>query len=165
MTEATGSGSPGRPARPGPLLGIDHGAHVIGFALCDASWIVARPLGLLRRTTRAADFAHIRALATKHEARAIVVGLPLMPRHFEGHAQSDTVRRWATRLAAAVPLPVFLWDESLSTFEAAERAADAGLERAGRQDDRAAAIMLQSFIDAHPPGSALPQPVRRAPML
>lgn len=160
MSEVTG-----RPAQPGPLLGIDHGGRVIGIALCDASWIVARPLGLLERTTRAADFAHIQALAARHEVRAIVVGMPIMPPDFAGHRQSETVRRWATRLAAAVPLPVYTWDESLSTFDAVERAADAGLARVEREDDRAAAVMLQSFIDAHPPGSALPQPVRRVAML
>jgi putative Holliday junction resolvase len=159
------TGELARPPTPGPLLGIDHGARVIGFALCDASWIVARPLGLLRRTTRAADFDHIRALIARHEARGIVVGLPIMPPDFAGHAQSETVRRWATRLAAAIPLPVYLWDESLTSFEAAERAAEAGIVRAEREDDRAAAIMLQGFIEAHPQGTALPRPVRRVAML
>lgn len=159
------TGAPGRPAKPGPLLGIDHGARVIGFALCDASWIVARPLGLLQRTSRAADFVHIQTLVTKHEARGIVVGMPIMPVSFAGRPQSETVRRWATRLAAAVALPVYVWDELLTTFEAAERAEEAGLSRAKREDDRAAAVMLQSFIEAHPPGTALPQPIRRVAMI
>lgn len=159
------SDAPGRPATPGPLLGIDHGSRVIGFALCDASWIVARPLGLLRRTTRAADFAHIQALVARHEARGVVVGMPTMPPNFTGRPQGESVRRWATRLAAAVALPVYMWDESLTSFEAAERAREAGLARADREDDRAAAIMLQSFIEAHPPGTALPRPVRKVAML
>jgi putative Holliday junction resolvase len=145
----------------GVLLGIDHGAKVIGVAVCDASWIVARPLARLARTSRAADFAHINALIARHQARGVVVGIPETPADFKGQDQAGTVRRWATRLAAAVSVPVYTWDERLSTFEAERLRAEAGAEPVGRLDDRAAAVILQSFIDAHPPGAALPAPVKR----
>lgn len=140
---------PEAPPLRGVLLGLDHGAKVIGVARCDASWIVTRPLGLLVRTTRAADFAAINDLVAENHAVGIVVGLPQPPPGLEGTTQADTVRRWSTRLAAAVEVPIYLWDETLSSFEAETLAAEAGLDENERIDDRAAAVILQSFIDAH----------------
>jgi putative Holliday junction resolvase len=145
----------------GVLLGIDHGAKVIGLAVCDASWIVARPLARLARTNRATDFAHIKALIIRHQACGVVVGIPETPADFKGQSQARTVRRWATRLAAAVPVPVYTWDERLSTFEAGRLRGEAGADQVERLDDRSAAVILQSFIDAHPPGTALPAPLKR----
>ncbi len=147
-------------AQRGVLLGIDHGDRVIGLALCDASWIVARPLERLNRTTREADFARIRALIERHGAQGLVVGLPVTPEDFDAVSQANTVRRWATRLAAAVVVPVYLWDESLSTFAAEQLSLETGAAIPDRIDDRAAAVILQSFIDAHPAGTALPDPVK-----
>jgi putative holliday junction resolvase len=157
--------APVRNAPRGVLLGIDHGSHVIGVALCDASWLVARPLALLARRTRAEDFAKIQALLTAHNAVAMVLGVPeasLPGANDQGaHSQADTVRRWATRLAAAIPLPIYLWDEGYSTSEAELMTMETEGPFPDRLDDRAAAVMLQSFIDAHPVGQTLPEPIRR----
>ncbi len=145
----------------GRLLGIDHGAKVIGLAICDAAWIAARPLQLLARKSRAKDFAEIETVIARQQIAAVVVGLPEQPAGYTGSAQADSVRRWAARLAAAVSVPVYLWDEQFSTFEAERLMEEAGSRTEGRIDDRAAAVILQSFIDAHPPGTPLPAPVRR----
>jgi putative Holliday junction resolvase len=145
----------------GPLLGIDHGAKVIGLAICDGSWIVARPLGLLERKSREVDFGRIRELIAKHHIVGIVVGIPITPDDFDAKSQARTVQRWMTRLAAAVEAPVYGWDERYSTFEAHLLAEEAGVELQGRIDDRAAAVILQGFIDAHRPGVPLPSPVKR----
>ncbi|PJF34453.1 MAG: Holliday junction resolvase RuvX [Candidatus Thermofonsia Clade 1 bacterium] len=142
----------------GVLLGLDHGERVIGVACCDASWLIARPLAVIQRSTRAADFAKIAALAAQQRAVGVVVGLPILP---EGEtAQSRTVRRWASRLAAAVPLPVYLWDESYSSAEAQEILSDLGAPQPERVDAHAAAVILWRFIAAHPPERALPVPLR-----
>ncbi|PJF31802.1 MAG: Holliday junction resolvase RuvX [Candidatus Thermofonsia Clade 1 bacterium] len=142
----------------GVLLGIDHGERVIGVACCDASWLIARPLAVIERTTRAADFAKIAALAEKQGTVGIVVGVPILP---EGEtAQSRTVRRWASRLAAALPLPVYLWDESYSSAEADEILDEIGAARPERLDGHAAAVILARFIAAHPPERALPPPIK-----
>ena len=144
----------------GVLISIDHGEKVIGLAICDASWIIARPLGLIERTTRDADFARISALIAKHHAVGLVVGHPVTPEGFKGASQARTVERWASRLAAAVNVPVYLWDETLSTFEAGQNLVEAGIIPQGRIDDEAAAIMLRSFIAAHLPDTALPRPIK-----
>jgi putative Holliday junction resolvase len=143
----------------GRLLGIDHGSKVIGLAVCDANWTVARPLQLLTRKTRAADFAEINKVIVEQEIAGIVVGLPELPVDVVATSQANTVRRWASRLAAAVSKPIYLWDEQFSTNEAQQLAAKAGKYLSGRIDDWAAATILQSFIDAHPPGSVPPKPL------
>ena len=38
---------------PGRLLGVDHGLKVIGLALSDPTGLLARPLDLIRRTSKA----------------------------------------------------------------------------------------------------------------
>jgi putative Holliday junction resolvase len=144
----------------GRLLGIDHGTKVIGLAICDANWVAARPLETITRKSRAEDFAHIQAVIAKQQIAAIVVGLPELPGEPNVTSQANTVRRWSTRLAAAIRLPVYLWDEQYSTFEAEQLAEEAGTRVTGRIDDLAAAVILQSFINAHPPGAALPLPVK-----
>ncbi len=144
----------------GRLLGIDHGAKVIGLAVCDAHWIAPRPLQVLVRKSRAEDFAAINAIIARQQIAAVVVGLPEQPMEGASNAQANTVRRWATRLAAAVNVPVYLWEEQFSSLEAERLAEEAGIRLSGRIDDRAAAVILQSFIDAHPPGTPLPKPVK-----
>jgi len=144
----------------GVLLCIDHGANYLGLAISDASWIIARPLMVLERGTRAEDFARIQGIIEKHQIAAIVVGHPGTEVDFDGVSQARTVERWSTRLAAAIDLPVYLWDERYSTFEAEQRSIEAGMSTEGRIDDRAAAVVLQHFIEAHPPEVPLPRAIK-----
>ncbi len=141
----------------GRLLGIDHGSKVIGLAVCDANWTAARPLQVLVRTNRSADFAAIREIMAAQQIAGIVVGLPTLPEDKTATSQASTVERWASRLAAAVNVPVYLWDEQYSTQEAE-------VLRDSDDDDRidhiAAAVILQGFIDSHAEGLALPAPIK-----
>jgi putative Holliday junction resolvase len=126
-------------------LGIDHGLKYVGVAVSDALGMLARPLTIVKRTSKAADFAALRRLVEAHDVEAVVVGLPLNPEG-DDHKQAESVRRWAERLAAAVLVPVWLWNESFSSFEAEHLLA--GRRSRDRIDDAAAAVILQSFLDA-----------------
>jgi len=148
---------------PGRLLGIDHGLKIIGLAVCDPTGLIARPLRLLRRTSRRADFAAIARIIAEQGAIAVVVGLPLSPPHIAAHTQADTVRLWASRLAAAIPVPVYLWNERYSSQEAADLLAEVGRSQPERADAVAAAVILQSFLDAlRDEGVPWPEPVTPA---
>jgi putative holliday junction resolvase len=147
----------------GRLLGIDHGTKMIGLAICDAMWIAPRPLEVIMRQNRTADFAYINSVIASQNIAAVVVGLPELPEvreDVEVINQADTVRRWVSRLAAAVEVPVYLWDEQYSSFEAESLGGELGRQHSDRIDDIAAALILQSFIAAHPTGTALPRPVK-----
>jgi putative Holliday junction resolvase len=148
---------------PGRLLGIDHGLKVIGLAVCDPTGLIARPLQLLRRTSKQDDFARINAIIAEQGAVGVVVGLPVSPPEITVYTQADRVRLWASRLAAAIPVPVYLWNERYSSQDAEELIAAAGKDRPDRIDAVAAAVILQSFLDAlRDEGFPWPEPVTPA---
>jgi putative Holliday junction resolvase len=82
-------------------------------------------------------------LIRAREAQRVVVGLPL------GLSGSDTdqtreARAWADRLAAAVAVPVELYDERFTTAIAARAPSDRTSE-----DSRAAAVLLEDWLARH----------------
>ena len=126
----------------GRLLALDLGEARIGVAACDEAGLLASPLTVLRRqATRAEDFAAIAGLVQRERAAGVLVGLPA--NDTDGR-QARWVRRYAGRLAGALPVPVAFWDESLSSADAAGLLA----EGAGRTalDAAAAAVILESFL-------------------
>jgi putative Holliday junction resolvase len=147
------------------LLALDVGLARIGVATCDPLGLVARPLAVIRRTSRRADFDQIARLVRAEGALGVICGLPLNMDGSEGD-QARTVRKWAERLAYALrallghPVPVRFWDERLSTFAAQALLARS---RAGRplappeaqEDAAAAAVILQSYLDAQRRGEDL----------
>lgn len=138
------------------LIGLDPGAKTIGVALSDVTLTIASPYGVLRRGRLRANAAEIAAIAKKEGAGGIVVGLPLALDGTVGRA-AQGVRDWAAALAAAVGLPVALWDERLSSAAVARVLRDeADLSRARRAaliDKAAAAWMLQAALDATRPAA------------
>lgn len=137
------------PPFPGRLLGVDHGLKVIGLAVCDPTGLIARPLQLIVRASKKEDFAKINAIIVQHKIVGAVVGLPVSPPEITAVVtQADRVRLWASRLAAAIPVPVYLWNERYSSDDAADLIAEAGKTRPERLDAVAAAVILQSFLDA-----------------
>ncbi len=131
----------------GRLLALDLGQVRIGVAGCDEAGLLASPLTVLRRrATRAEDFAAIAALAQRERAAGVLVGLPADDA--DGR-QARWVRRYAGRLAGALPIPVAFWDESLSSADAAQLLAEAH----GRAplDAAAAAVILESFLATRRP--------------
>jgi putative holliday junction resolvase len=151
--------------RRGRLLGLDHGDKHIGVALSDAAWFTVRPLLVIKRRTKAEDFALISDVIAKQQVVGVVVGLPLNPERDEDDAdhptRARTVQRWASRLAAVLTVPVYLWEEQFSTSEAEAILMERDIKIDGRIDDHAAAVILQTFIDAHPLVIPLPDPIKR----
>lgn len=140
---------------PGKLMALDVGLARIGVAVCDPLWLGARPLTVVERRSRREDFGVLAEIATREEVEAIICGLPLNMDGSEGQ-QAKTTRKWAERLAYALrtilgqPYPVIFWDERLSTFAAQEILAETGSKVA--EDAAAAAVILQSYLDAQRSG-------------
>ena len=99
------------------------------------------------------DLAAIRGAAEEYEVERAVVGLPLNMDGSEGPS-ARLARAFAPRLEAALGVPVELFDERLSTFEAETRLRDRGLsvkEARARVDAEAAAVILQGWLDREAP--------------
>ena len=124
------------------FLAVDPGDARIGLAVSDSMGLIARPLRVIKHTARAEDAAQIARVAEEFKAEAIIVGLALDAEGRVGHQA-----RKALRLAAAIEketmIPVLTYDESGTT-----RAALKGNKKNGALDARAAAHLLQEYLNA-----------------
>jgi len=125
-----------------PVLSVDPGEVRIGLAISDPTRTIARPLEVLRHTSRAADVLGILERVARQGAGAIVVGIAM---NSEGEVGPQARRglRLAEALRQQTSVPVETWDESGSTQAA---------RRGGRDDPmldaRAAAVILQEYLNA-----------------
>jgi len=134
----------------GRVMGIDHGERRIGIALSDHSRTIATGLEVMDHVSRRTDAERVSLLARQQGATLIVVGQSMDE---EGRANRAGRRseRFAQALRAITDATVILWDESLSTQDARSKRFESGARRSQRRghlDDLAAAVMLQSYLDA-----------------
>ena len=130
------------------MAALDVGDARIGVAVCDELGLTVRGIGIVRRVGGTRDLDAVTALVAPYEPVRVVVGLPLNMDGTEGR-QAVRVRGFAERLGAHLGLPIELWDERLTTFEAEHTLRDAGLSRTRRRqlvDQEAAAIILESYL-------------------
>ncbi|MFH1017511.1 MAG: Holliday junction resolvase RuvX [Pseudomonadota bacterium] len=133
------------------ILGIDYGQKRIGLALSDPRGIIAQPHGFMDNDR--GFHAKLLKLLQDQEVSEIVVGLP---RSMDGSSSPMTkeVEGFAERLRTAVPVPVHLCDERLTSAQAERTLLEGDVRRAKRKVSRdaiAAALLLQSFLKDRPP--------------
>ena len=119
-------------------MAIDYGARRIGIAVSD-SGTIATPHSVLRNEGDAVE--KLAALARELGAETIVLGVARNAPKFHDLAE---------RLRQKTCKPVVLWDEALTTVEAAENLRARGKKRREAQRDidmHAAAVILQSYLD------------------
>jgi putative Holliday junction resolvase len=136
------------------LLALDVGDRRVGVAVSDEMGLIATPLTVIQRRSRAEDFARIAGLVRAHGAETLVVGHPL---NDDGSAgpQAQRIERYAAALLAALraeglDVPGVLWDEYRSTQRAQEVMIATGRkarQRRARIDAVAAAVILQDYLD------------------
>lgn len=127
-------------------MGIDYGGKRIGLAV-SGSGILATPLSVVPND--ADPIARIATLAEEHEVSTFVVGIARRSQSSKGEAKFHA---FAEALRQRTCKTVVLWDETLSTVDAAERLREARGRSSRRDDDidmYAAAVILQSYLDAH----------------
>jgi putative Holliday junction resolvase len=140
---------------PGRVLAVDLGEQRIGLALSDPLRITAQPLETLRCVGPRKDLQAIVDRARQHDVARIVVGLPLLLSGEEGAKAADA-REVAERLRRRLrDVPVELWDERLTTVQAERAMIEGNVRRRARRkrvDTVAAALILQSYLDARSTG-------------
>ncbi len=136
------------PNSSGRVMALDLGDKRIGIAVSDLTRSIARPLAVILRRSRRADFEKIMRLIGEQDVRLVIVGLPILPSGEEGSRA-----RWTTDysqdLARHVDVNVQLWDESFSTADANEILRLQGKDprrHRDRIDAIAAAVILQSYL-------------------
>lgn len=126
-------------------IAFDLGARRVGVSLHDDDDVPARPQGTLDVAERVLD--DLVAAVAKHRADEVVVGLPLNLDGTDGPA-AKRARRLAAALGRRVAAPVVLWDERLTTAQAERARRARGAKGRAGIDAEAAAILLQSYVDA-----------------
>ena len=142
------------------MLGLDLGTKTIGLALSDLRRTIASPLAVIRRTKFQADLVELRQYIGKHRPVALVLGLPVNMDGTEG-PRAQATRGFARNIARDLDLPIFFWDERLSTAAVTRTLieADASRKRRGEVVDKlAAAYILQGVLDRM---ARLPKPESR----
>ncbi len=132
------------------ILALDVGQKGIGLAVSDEAGLGATPLYTIQRSAPVADVEKISAAAATCQAKKIVIGLPLDQQGRPGR-QAAKIERLAALLQQRVSIPVVLWDERLSTVEAAGILLEADMSRKKRKriiDAVAAARILASYMRA-----------------
>jgi putative pre-16S rRNA nuclease len=112
----------------------------------------------MERRSLKADLAAIRSLLIERGVSLIVVGLPLNVDGTEGPS-ARAARTFAEHLSIATGLPVELFDERLTTFEAEQRLREASASRAAKRTSRdavAAAVILEGWLETRPARANLP---------
>jgi putative Holliday junction resolvase len=135
-------------------LGLDLGSRRIGVAVTDRTATIATPLQVLQRTgSTRRDHLAVAELVGEEEADVVVVGLPLNMDGSAGPAARAAADE-ARALATVVGVPVVTFDERRTTVTADQAMIGAGMKAPARRrvvDKVAAAVMLQSWLDAGSP--------------
>jgi putative Holliday junction resolvase len=131
------------------LIGIDAGTKTLGLALSDVSRFIASPLETIQRTKFTADATRLLQIAAEHNITGFVLGWPV---NLDGTIgpRAQATRAFARNVNKLTPLPIFLWDERLSTAEAERMLISADASRKRRADviDKlAATIILQGALN------------------
>lgn len=133
------------------LLGVDFGSKRIGLAVSEPAGGVVSPLRVIEARPLIEQNARaILDVADEYGVEGLVLGLPLNMDGTEG-PQAKIARRLAEAIHQTGSLPVYLHDERLTSHAADAKLGERGLTRKkkkARQDAVAAAILLQSYLDA-----------------
>ena len=132
----------------GRVLGIDYGDSRIGLAMSDPLKIIASPFKTIRNQGNEKCLQLFQSLIKEKDVEAIVVGLPIGLKGQET-VQTKKVREFAN-LLYALKLPIHLEDERLSSVSAEKSMIQQNIKTGhnkGLIDQRAAAIILQQFLD------------------
>lgn len=142
-------------------LAIDYGARRLGLAVCDADETLASPHGVVARQNLKLDLTTLLQTIRGLGIEAVVFGLPRSVNASQIGDSENAAREFASRLQNALSeenlnVEIVWQDERFSTREALSQMKMAGVSQkrgressgSGSTDARAAAIILQSFLDA-----------------
>ena len=132
------------------ILALDHGSKRIGVALSDELKMIATPLEFVPAEPFKDFLARLKQLIREKEVELVLVG---MPRNMDGSygPAALKVREFVAVLNETIGVPIKMWDERLTSVQANRFLIEANVRRDQRKqkvDKTAAAILLQSYLDA-----------------
>lgn len=132
------------------ILAIDHGEKRIGLAISDLTGTIANPLSVIKHVSRIIDAAQIAEIANQNEVELIIIGQSY-DEEGKPNMAGRRAGRFADELRNQTNIPIEMVDESFSTQIARKARIELGVsrkKRAGHQDEYAAVVILQSYLES-----------------
>lgn len=145
------------------MLAIDPGERRLGLAISDPEGVLASGLEVYQRRGLEEDLCYLQEVVEEWDVGEIVLGLP---QNMNGSLseRAEEVLEFGRLLEERLHLPVYLFDERLTTAEAERVLLEADLSRQRRKqlrDKLAAVLILQGYLDqrrrSSPPSSDNPR--------
>ena len=133
------------------ILALDHGTKRIGVAISDELKMIAQPLEFILAEPFADFLTRLKEIIRSKEVEMILVGIPRNMNGSYGPAALKVQEFVAVLLNETIGVPIQTWDERLTSAQANRFLIEADVRRSKRKekvDQTAAAILLQSYLDA-----------------
>ncbi len=131
------------------LIGLDLGSKRIGVSICDEKQLIATPLKTINRNTLSKLIAELKEIIDENNIKGIVIGNPLNMDGSSGRS-TQSVKDTSQKIEENINIPIYLWDERLSTVGAFNLSSQLDINVSKREkkiDENAAAFILQGAID------------------
>lgn len=133
------------------ILGIDYGKKYVGLAISDPLLITAQGLETVERKRPdklRSTIAEIRRVCEVYGVVSIVIGLP---KNLDGteNIRCEFTREFADILFEKIGIPIYLWDERLTTVSSDKELEFLGIKnKKSFSDEMAAMMILQGYLDS-----------------
>ncbi len=130
------------------IIGLDYGEKRVGVAIGDTITRLASPRDVWKRQDDASIIGRLQELCHIEQVSHIVVGVPHpLSDQTRETDQTKTIRGFITCLRVA-GFVVVEENETWSSAIAARQTRE--MEKKGKRDDLAAAVILQTYLDRNP---------------
>ena len=131
------------------LIGVDMGSKRVGLSISDENRKVATPIKTINYDNIQTLVDELRKLINENNVHAIIFGNPKNMDGTEG-SSSQSVKDKAKIISEKIQIPIFMWDERLSTVGAFNLSSQLDInvsKRVKNIDENAAAFILQGVLD------------------
>ena len=131
------------------LIGLDLGSKRIGISICDEKQSIATPFKTINRINTSELVNELKEIIRENNIKGIVIGNPINMDGTSG-SSAQSVKDISTNISQFIDLPVFLWDERLSTVGAFNLSSQLDVnisKKIKKIDENAAAFILQGALD------------------
>ena len=131
------------------LIGVDMGSKRVGLSISDDNRKVATPLKTINYDYIQTLVVELKKLISENNVHAIIFGNPKNMDGTEG-SSSQSVKDKVKLISEKIQIPMFMWDERLSTVGAFNLSSQLDVnvsKRVKNIDKNAAAFILQGALD------------------
>jgi len=131
------------------LIGVDMGSKRVGLSISDEDRKIATPLKTINYENIQILIDELEKIISENNIHAIIFGNPINMDGTEG-SSSQSVKDKAKLISEKIKIPVFMWDERLSTVGAFNISSQLDInvtKRVKNIDENAATFILQGVLD------------------